>query len=143
LEDAQQPAQVPISAVGTPESISLPPSVPDVFPPSSTSVATEDRYASALMIVYNEYSTTPQRLIKNTRFESSSGLVFRIAETVEIPGYTVSDTSMVPGTVSVRVYADEPDPIYLIGPGDFTIPGFEGLPQEGKLYGRTYHSTNY
>lgn len=99
--------------------------------------------ASGIMFIYNEYSTTPQRLINNTRFQSSSGLIFRSAESVEIPGYTVSNSSLIPGTATVRVYADDLGPTYLIGPGDFSIPGFQGLDQEGKIYGRTHHATSY
>jgi hypothetical protein len=92
----------------------------------------EDR-ASGTITIYNEYSTTPQRLIKNTRFQSSSGKIYRIRESVEVPGKKNST----PGSIDVTVFAEEPGDTYNMGPDTFQIPGFVGLPQEGKVYGRS------
>ena len=84
--------------------------------------------------IYNEYSDTPQRLIKNTRFQSSGNLIYRIRESVEIPG---KNTDGSPGSIEVKVFAEEPGDSYNIGPDTFTIPGFAGLPQEEKVYAKS------
>lgn len=70
------------------------------------------------------YKTTSgeERLIKNTRFESPNGLIFKITESAVIPG----GTEEVPGSVSVEVFADAPGPEYNLDAGTrFTVPGFE------------------
>ncbi len=73
--------------------------------------------------------TTPgaERLIKNTRFRSANGLIFRIQESVVVPG-AVKDSSgaSVPGTIQVEVFADESGEEYNLAAGTkFDIPGFE------------------
>lgn len=79
--------------------------------------------ASGQIMVYNAYSTSGVRLIKNTRFESPSGLVFRIPASVEIPGKKGS----APGEMTITVFADQPGPNYNIGATEkFTLPGLKG-----------------
>lgn len=73
--------------------------------------------------------TTPgtERLIKNTRFRSPDGLIFRIQESVVVPG-AVKDSSgaSVPGTIQAEVFADEPGDEYNLPAGtNLDIPGFE------------------
>lgn len=93
-----------------------------------------DERASGLITVYNEYSKTPQRLIKNTRFEAEDGKIYKIRESIEVPGQQADGT---PGALEVTVYAEEPGDSYNRGPGSFSIPGFEKRPQEGKVYARS------
>lgn len=73
--------------------------------------------------------TTPgaERLIKNTRFRTPSGLVYRTRESVVVPGsVTDGEGGAVPGTIQVEVFADEPGEAYNIDAGTtFDIPGFE------------------
>ncbi len=90
--------------------------------------------AKGKIVIYNKYSETPQRLIKNTRFKSSKNLIYRIRESVEIPGMKANGT---PGEKEVTVYAEEPGEKYNMGPDSFTIPGFKGLPQDGKVYAKS------
>jgi len=91
--------------------------------------------ASGKITIFNEYSDTPQRLIKNTRFKSDDGHIYRIHESIEIPGKAVNDTA---GSVDVMVYAEESGEDYnLTGPQTFSIPGFEGLPQEKLVYAKS------
>ena len=49
-----------------------------------------------------------ERLIKNTRFRSPEGLIFRIQESVVVPG-AVKDSSgaTIPGTIQAEVFAEE------------------------------------
>lgn len=95
------------------------------------------RKASGTIVVYNAYASRPQRLIKNTRFETPDGKIYRIDQGITIPGYTVSGGRTVPGSVEAVVYADEPGESYNIDRTDFTLPGFKGAPQYTKVYARS------
>jgi len=77
--------------------------------------------ATGSLTVYNDYSTAPVKLIKNTRFESPDGLIYRIPAQVIVPGRSNGQ----PGSVSVTVEADEAGDSYNIGPSDFTVPGLK------------------
>lgn len=81
--------------------------------------------ASGKIIIYNNFSTEPQRLIVRTRFESPEGLIYRIPESVVIPGKTTKGGVETPGSVEVQVFADEAGDKYNIKKTDFTIPGFK------------------
>ncbi|MEK7556050.1 MAG: hypothetical protein AAB523_02045 [Patescibacteria group bacterium] len=96
-----------------------------------------ERKASGNIIVYNKHSTAAQPLIKNTRFEAPEGKIYRIKESVSIPGTKVEAGKMIPGSLEVTVYADEPGESYNIGLSDFTIPGFKGSPQYENFYARS------
>lgn len=70
------------------------------------------------------YKTTEgeERLIKNTRFKSPDGLIFRITESAVVPGGTAEN----PGSVVAQVFADEAGPEYNLAPNtQFKVPGFE------------------
>ena len=93
--------------------------------------------AQGKIVVYNE-QTIDQRLIKNTRFESSAGKIYRINDSIIVPkAVTTKAGKITPGTVSVAVYADEAGPSYNASPSDFTVPGFKNMPQFKKVYGRS------
>lgn len=87
-----------------------------------------NRKASGTIIIYNKFADSTQKLIKNTRFETSDGLIYRIDRSVVIPGRTTVGGKIVPGSVEATVYADEPGVKYNIGLTNFTIPGFRGDP---------------
>lgn len=92
--------------------------------------------ASGVITIYNKYTTKSQSLIKNTRFEAPNGKIYRINETVSVPGYKTVSGEIKPGTLDVTVYADEPGDGYQNGLVDFTIPGFKGQPQYDTFYAR-------
>ncbi len=88
------------------------------------------RKASGTIVIYNAHNGNAQRLIVNTRFETPDGKIFRIGESVEVPGAVMSEGKVVtPGALEVTVYADAPGREYNIGLSDFTIPGFKGDPR--------------
>jgi hypothetical protein len=91
------------------------------------------RKASGTVIVYNDASVEPQKLIENTRFESTDGKVYRIAQAITVPG----KKSTGPGSLEVTVYADAPGSSYNIGLTDFTLPGLKGTPRYQTLYARS------
>lgn len=88
--------------------------------------------ASGNVEVFNDYSSPSVRLIKNTRFATENGLIFRVPATVVIPGKTGTK----PGSVTVTVFADQPGPEYNVGPvARFTLPGLKTSPD---MYARVY-----
>jgi hypothetical protein len=89
--------------------------------------------ASGKIVVYNNFDTNPQKLIKSTRFESSNGKIYRINQSVEIPGKK-GDT---PGSLAVVVYADTYGADYNSDPTDFTIPGFKGTTRYKGFFARS------
>ena len=91
------------------------------------------RKANGKVVIYNAYSATPQRLIKNTRLESADRKIFRINDSVVVPGVTTVKGEVVPGSVEVTVFADAPGKEYNIGTTNFTIPGFKGDPRYTKF----------
>lgn len=93
--------------------------------------------ASGKIIIYNDYSAKTQRLIKNTRFQSPTGKIYRITTSVDVPGQKTSGGKTTPGSIEVVVYADEAGEAFNTPPTDFTIPGFSGDPRHAKIYGRS------
>lgn len=68
-----------------------------------------------------------ERLIAQTRFRSPNGLVFRIQESVVVPGAITDDSGeLVPGTIQAQVFADDVGADYNLAAGTtFDVPGFE------------------
>jgi hypothetical protein len=92
--------------------------------PADTTKKVSER-ASGAIVIYNNFSSKPQRLIKNTRFETEDGLIYRIAQSVTVPGTAVKGGRTLPGSVEATVHADSPGKEYNISLADFTIPGFK------------------
>lgn len=93
--------------------------------------------ARGTVVVYNQYSSDDQTLVKTTRFLSEGGKLFRLAETTVIPGAKIVEGEIIPSTKEVEVEADEPGEAYNIGPSNFTIPGFEGTAKYTGFYGKS------
>lgn len=93
------------------------------------------RSASGSVTIYNAFGTEKQRLIANTRFAAPDGKIYRLRESVVVPGATKNaDNSLAPGTATVTIYADSPGAAYNRGETRFTIPGFQGDPRYDKFY---------
>jgi hypothetical protein len=88
------------------------------------------------IIIYNE-QLTPQRLIKNTRFESTAGKIYRINESITVPKTLVKAGKKTLGTIEVTIYADEAGAEYNSSPTDFTVPGLKSTPQAKMVYARS------
>lgn len=92
---------------------------------ASGQVQVEEQATGIIEII----KTTPgaERLIKNTRFRSPDGLVFRIQESVVVPGaVTDSSGATVPGSIQAEVFADDVGEEYNLPAGTrFDVPGFE------------------
>ena len=97
-----------------------------------------DTKATGTLIIYNNNANNAvQKLIKNTRFETSDGLIFRITDTVTIPARTLKDGEYLPGSKEVNVVADVSGANYNIGLKDFTLPGFKGDPKFTTVFARS------
>lgn len=78
--------------------------------------------ASGKIRIYNSFSEEPQRLIVRTRFETKDGLIYRIPESVMVPGKTAAG----PGFIDAEIFADETGEKYNVNKNTtFTIPGFK------------------
>jgi hypothetical protein len=93
--------------------------------------------ARGAVVITNDFSPQSQTLIATTRLESPDGKIFRLMETVTVPGQTTTNGRREPGAIEVKVVADEPGDAYNIAPTTFTIPGFKGNPKFNRFVGRS------
>ena len=91
--------------------------------------------AHGQITIYNQFSSSEQTLVKTTRFRSESGKIFRLTDTVIIPGASIEEGKIIPSSKQVYVEADEAGDAYNIGPTKFWIPGFEGTAKYTAFYG--------
>lgn len=90
--------------------------------------------ASGKVTIYNAYSSSPQPLVASTRFQSADGKIFRILERITVPGAKIVDNKIVPSSIEVKIYADQPGSEYNVPGGRFTVPGFSGSPKFEGFY---------
>jgi hypothetical protein len=95
----------------------------------ASSSASIQKKAMGDVIIYNNYSSAPQALVKSTRLATQTGLIYRIQSSVTVPGTTSVNGKTVPGSVAVTAVADQAGDTYNIGASSFTIPGFQSDPQ--------------
>jgi len=93
--------------------------------------------ASGKITIYNEYSSSDQKIVATTRFLSKDGHMFRVEENVTIPGFTRVEGKDVPGEVTVDVIADKAGEEYNIAATSFTIPGYQGGMKYSTIYARS------
>lgn len=93
---------------------------------ASTNVKSEGtenvQQAAQGSIVITNTQAVPQQLIKNTRFESADGRIFRIHDSITVPA--AKDAT--PGSLTVTVYADATGESFNIGATTFKLPGLKG-----------------
>ena len=80
--------------------------------------------ATGTITIYNA-TNRELRLIKNTRFQNSTGLIFRIPASVNVPAMK----GTTPGTARVTIFADQTGPKYNVVAGTFTLPGLKSTPE--------------
>jgi len=105
--------------------------------PSSGRILKEEK-AKGVIRVYNEYSTSSQGLLANTRFVSVDGKLFRSVKKEVIPGGRYEGGKFISGEVDVEVQAAEAGEDYNIGASTFSIPGFAGTPKYTAFYGKSF-----
>jgi hypothetical protein len=92
-----------------------------------------EQKAAGRVVLYNNFSAEPQKLVATTRLQTPEGLIFRLVAPVSIPGKQKNTA----GHIEVSVVADAPGASYNVGLKDFTIPGFKGDPKYSQIYGRS------
>lgn len=85
------------------------------------------------IVIYNAFSTTPQKLNIDTRLLGSNGKIYKTKEAVTIPAMSGADF----GSVEVEIYAEKEGSEYNSGPLDFQILGFKGTSKYEKIYARS------
>lgn len=90
--------------------------------------------AEGVVMIYNTFSFSPQRLDIDTRLEGSNGKIYKTKTKTTVPGVSKTGT---PGSVEVSIYAGEAGVEYNSLPLDFTIFGFKGTPKYSKFYARS------
>ena len=104
----------------------------------TTGIKHVQEQASGEITVFNEYSSSPQRIVTNTRFLSKEGnKLFRVKEAVTIPGFSRVEGVDVPGQVTIKIYADKIGEGHNIGPSSFHLPGLQGSPKYTSVYARS------
>ena len=93
--------------------------------------------ASGQITIFNNFSTTSQKLISGTRFETADGKIFKISSAVTIPGQKTVAGKITPGSIDVTVTASDVGDSFNIPLSDFTIPGFKGGSKYEKIYARS------
>lgn len=96
-----------------------------------------ERKATGRIAVFNSFSEKPYKLIAKTRFQRPDGKIYRISNSITIPGYKVVGGKTVPGSIEVTITADAAGADYNGDASDFTIPGLKGDPAFDKIFGRS------
>ncbi|EKE21513.1 MAG: hypothetical protein ACD_7C00208G0004 [uncultured bacterium] len=97
--------------------------------------------ARGKMTIYNEFSEASQILVVTTRFLSNDNKLFRLLETVTVPGMAMKDGKMEPGKIEADIVADEAGEEFNIKEATFTIPGFKGSSKYEKFYAKLEQET--
>jgi hypothetical protein len=89
------------------------------------------------VVIYNEFSTSSQNLLIDTRLVASDGKIYKTEKAVVVPGLKKSGKETIPGSVEVAVYADVAGAEYDKETADMKIFGFKGSAKYDKFYART------
>lgn len=122
----QKPVTVADSLIATAGTGTLPFEIITVEKVATVNVkseGTEDvQQAAQGSIVISNTQAVPQQLIKNTRFESADGRIYRIHDSISVPAGKDGN----PGTLTVTVYADAAGDSFNIPATSFKLPGLKG-----------------
>lgn len=129
VKDSSDPTQLSymIMSLSGDTSITLP----------ATQTETVNNYAKGIVTFYNNYSTTPFKIVKNTQIKGDNGQIYKVDKQIYIPGYTKTGTTTTPGQFDVSVTAATSGEIANIKSSSFTIPYFAKRPQNGKVYAQS------
>ena len=102
----------------------------------SSGVKEVSRYARGVLVVYNAYSSEPQPLVAQTRFQTADGKIFRLAKSVVVPAAKITEGKIQPSSIETEVVADKPGAEYNAGPTPYlSVPGFRNTPKYQGFYG--------
>jgi len=95
------------------------------------------RKATGEVRIFNNHSTSAQKLLIETRLEAVDGKIYKTDKAVVVPGQRIENGKTIPGSVEVSVTADEAGPSYNMDLSDFAIFGFKGSPKFKTFYARS------
>ena len=93
--------------------------------------------ASGYIEIYNAYGAASQKLVAQTRFETKEGKIFRIQNSIIVPGAKMISGSLTPSSIRAKVVADSAGEEYNIGSSYFTIPRFKGSSTNPGFYAKS------
>lgn len=97
-----------------------------------------EKKASGEITIYNAFSSKPQTLIIETRFETLDGKVFFLTKKIIVPGAEITDGKIVPSSVKATVIAEKEGAEYNISSvAKFSIPAFKGSPKYDGFYAKS------
>lgn len=104
----------------------------------ATGNASNDGKAEGTITLYNKYEpSAPLSLKLGTHFLSDSGKYFVSLSKVTIPAATYKGGKLVPGSVEVKVQAQESGESYNIKSAKFSVPKLAGTPYYYSIYGES------
>ncbi len=91
--------------------------------------------------LYNNYSTSSQKILAGTKVANSKNQIYKTTWSVVIPARKTDKGKIVPGAVDVGIIADQPGVEYDMSiltetALDFTIPAFKNTPRYTTVTGR-------
>lgn len=103
-----------------------------------TGIASGDSRASGFITIYNNVSPASSFTLKiGTHFLSDSGKYFVTLQKVTIPAATSVKGKMVPGSLTVKVEAEEAGSDSNIKPAKFSVPKLSGTPYYYTVWGES------
>ncbi len=90
--------------------------------------------AEGTVVIYNTFSSAPQKFLIDTRLEGSNGKIYKTKTALTVPGVAADGT---PGSVESRIYGEAAGPEYNSAPLDFKIFGFKGTPKYAKFFAKS------
>ncbi len=105
---------------------------------SSSGKTLVEKKATGKIVIYNNFSEASQVLVKDTRFLSAEGKLFRLDEKVTVPGGRLQAGKLAAGSIEAKVTAAEPGEDYNIGSSTFSIPGFAGSSKYTGFYAKSF-----
>ncbi len=94
----------------------------------------EETKASGNISISNN-TNVAQKLIKDTRFESIDGLIFRLKETATVPAASQNGGFKEAGKITAVIVADKAGAAYNIDKGLLTVPAFKNDPRYVAING--------
>jgi len=95
--------------------------------------------ATGKVTFYNSNSSQSVRLIAGTRLSGENKLLYRLSNSIVIPGYTKSAGAIVPGKISANIIADQSGQNYNFSLGEIgnlKIVAYVGSPKYETIYAK-------
>lgn len=101
-----------------------------------TSTSEVSKNAKGEIILFNEYSTTPQKIVAGTFLSDENGKAYKLDTSITIPGYKIEKSKIIKGEVSVKITSFLAGEAYNGSPELFHINSFKGTTKYNKIYGK-------